>query len=254
MSFFGFNPRQTSAFSEENPSPFNVSPFYSARSRWDKLDAQEKSPINIRNRIDRLIPQYDLAARMRALIEKQLDMLQIYIVEPIWTYSRMLNINLASGVWLDRIGTRLGLPRPLGSHIRNLDVFGFDGQKLEGFYNAPFESANKISLGRVGIKDQIYKALLRSRVIALRVQPNVAGLSKCLTALVDDFYLKRQAYNHISISHRHDRTVTVWIHSPKIVPYNILYALRMLRDKNIREQVIPLPPATLFELKITIDG
>ena len=76
-----------------------------------------------------------------------------------------VQIDTAEGVWLDYLGTRLGLKRPATTDPALDDRFGFDMAGL-GFDQAPFrgDAANDAVYP---LPDAVYRKLLRARAILL---------------------------------------------------------------------------------------
>ena len=134
--------------------------------RWSPIELFDiAEPLNVADHLDLLIGQYDEPPRLRALIEGLLQLHQRELVEQLCRLENFSLVDLAEGVWLDRIGQRLGLYRPTDRSYRFL---GFGrGEDRGTFGEVPFHStAGEIS--RSGISDPWYRSLLKGQGIRLR--------------------------------------------------------------------------------------
>lgn len=107
------------------------------------------------------------AMTLRILVGETIGVLRDQIVEPSRRLEQMLTLDEASGIWLDRIGDRLGFPRPRQTRrAADDDYFGFDSHGT-GFDQAPLWSTNPFLGGTEGISDAYYRRMLRARAISL---------------------------------------------------------------------------------------
>ena len=127
--------------------------------------------IDIASRVDLLLPQYDRAERLKALLSGIIGIAQSEIVDPLLAMSRAINPDIAEGVLLDWLGLRLGLPRPsVPQVIRDDDLaFGFEGvTRSRGWNQAPFRSSSALLERVAPIGDNAYANLLKARARRLR--------------------------------------------------------------------------------------
>jgi len=87
------------------------------------------------------------------------------------------------GVWLDHIGQRLGLPRPL---VLAVAFFGFDDAGV-GWGQAPYVSPATRHASRVGVADAIYRMLLAARGRYILGGADGETLTAVLDILYTDF-------------------------------------------------------------------
>jgi len=78
--------------------------------------------------------------------------------EPLAELGEQLNLNVTD-VWLDRIGQRLGLARPL---VATGKFFGFDNAGV-AFDQSPFSDPAARHASRIGVADRYYRRMLRAR-------------------------------------------------------------------------------------------
>lgn len=115
--------------------------------------------------LDYLITQYASSTRLRALIRAILNVSDQQILSVADELQRCLNIDLASGYWLDRMGRLLGLERPSVVSADYDDVIRF-GVRGAGFGNFPFVLSSLLEYSPLGDGD--YRRLLKSRIVSLR--------------------------------------------------------------------------------------
>ena len=115
--------------------------------------------------LDYLITQYRDSRRLRALIRAILNVSDQQILSVSDQLERCLNIDLASGYWLDRMGRLLGLKRPSILTAIYDDVIRF-GVRGAGFGNFPFVQSEMLTREPLGDSD--YRRLIKSRIITLR--------------------------------------------------------------------------------------
>ena len=121
-----------------------------------------------------LISQYPPSDPIHKLVQKMYDIRDEEITGAVAKLQRMTRIDDAEGVWLDKIGTRLRLPRPTA--IGNREAFGFNdaGQPFDA---APFEDESGVA--RSGIADIAYRKLLKARAQALISAGKVPEIETC---------------------------------------------------------------------------
>ena len=144
--------------------------------------------LDIASRTDLLLPQYDGATRMRALLSALIGVVQAEVVDPLERLERAINPDEASGVLLDWLGLRLDMPRP---YVLNADAryFGFRGTEPSGgrtFGQAPFFSQRARVEDLEPIGDVVYRLLLKARARGRRGGANRETLEAILAILWPD--------------------------------------------------------------------
>lgn len=124
---------------------------------------------------DLLIWQWRNSPNLTALVEIWLDVITENIETPLVALGEMRNLNTARGIWLDRIGERLGLLRP-SAVAKPDDYFGFDDAGL-GFDRGRL-TGNAENLPREPIGDELYRQLLRARGVALYAEGTLADFTR----------------------------------------------------------------------------
>ena len=185
------------------------------------------APFDLRTGSDRLIHQYDRADTLRELISQRLDLLQSSIITPLSKLERMMNIDLADGIWLDRIGERLGFPRPIGDWVvGGYETFGF-GPDDTGFDQAPFNSVTPYRWYRPAISDDLYRALLHGRARTLRFAPTRANLIETVRAVLGEDAIFGVVEGDLQVQ----------IH---VVDHREEYLVSLLRQPAILRSVLPV--------------
>ena len=112
---------------------------------------------------DLLIDQWRNSRTVTGLVQAFLTRVEEEVEKPLERLKEMLCIDDAEGVWLDRIGERLGLRRPQVQFSG--DRFGFDGAG-EAFDQAPFSGIQE-EANIVPMADTLYRKLIKARRRAL---------------------------------------------------------------------------------------
>lgn len=115
---------------------------------------------------DYVLSQYapERAPRLAALIDGVLGLVDRELYAPLRASVAARSSDTATGLWLDRIGERLGFPRP--STAQSGPRFGFPGgPQAQPFDTAPFAG---LQFNREPVTDGVYRALLRIRGRVLR--------------------------------------------------------------------------------------
>ena len=110
-----------------------------------------------------LLQQWRGSPRMTALAEALLGVIDQELLQPLAALERQMRFDSASGVWLDHIGARLGMPRP-ATLVTDFDFFGFDASGGVGFDQGIFATVNLALSPRVPVGDDYYRRLIRLRV------------------------------------------------------------------------------------------
>ena len=125
-----------------------------------------------------LLGQWQQTTRLRAVIEDGLGSIQTDFHQAVRQISRMNSLDDAEGVWLDRIGLRLGLPRPATTDP-TIDIrFGFDAAGV-GFEQQPFRgvAAND---SVYPLPDRLYRRFIRARAVAVVSDGTTASLTRAV--------------------------------------------------------------------------
>ena len=121
---------------------------------------------NVLNNINRVASQWndvDSPDFYGQLINK-LQLFNDVFIQP-FTFAAMQNsLDLAEGVFLDYLGQRLGLQRPIVDDIASLEFIGFSAEDV-GFDQGPFRTIDPLLGRNIGISDDYYRRILKGRVI-----------------------------------------------------------------------------------------
>ena len=142
------------------------------------------SPVS--NRINLLMSQWDNdELPLRGFLLEFLRIAESDIENKLEEIRRMQSIETAEGVWLDYIGYRLGVLRPLDT-ISTHSYFGFGGKdRATGFDQAPLYSDDQAIIEYIGIQDNIYRALLRAASSSLCSSGSTADVREASQKLYD---------------------------------------------------------------------
>ena len=149
-------------------------------------DSQPSSPvIDLDSRVDLLIPQYEEATSLRVFLRGAISLLKVEVVKPLEAMSRGMNPEIATGVLLDWLGTRLAFPRPF---VATADAvfFGFSGTKTHGgrtFGQAPFHSVKRGLELIEPVGDETFSRFLLARARRLRGGADRETIEAVLTIL-----------------------------------------------------------------------
>ena len=112
-----------------------------------------------------VVGQWALAPRLRGVIDSFTDRIGGEIMTAIDRLAAMRSLETAEGVWLDFLGTRLGLDRPSVADPSMDARWGFDGPpQSRGFDQAPYrgDAAND---ARYPLPDEVYRLMLGARAV-----------------------------------------------------------------------------------------
>ena len=111
---------------------------------------------------DLLIPPRYNADTIRKTVSAQVSTIQSDVEKAVKAFLDMADIDLAEGVWLDRLAARVGIRRPYIHNSQTLR-FGFHGPtRSRGFEQASFNSTEP-SGEYVGLSDDIFRKLIKAR-------------------------------------------------------------------------------------------
>lgn len=132
--------------------------------------------------IDALEPvqsQYAASPRILSLLVRKAALLDPGRDLMLW-YDGMFNPKTAEGVGLDIWGRIVGIGRKLW--VQNLEFFGFHGQNLQNFDQAPFW-IQSIASGQVDLSDEAYRFLIFYKAMANIGKSTVQALNALLDSL-----------------------------------------------------------------------
>jgi len=144
-----------------------------------------------------LLAQWEPATRLRAVIDIWLDELRTQDAAAD-RLQDMLRLETAEGAWLDRLGERVGLPRPFAVEPDASDTFGYDDAG-QAFDQARFRDAFSEALEP--IDDDLFRRCIRARIRRVTALPTIVTL----TAACQDVDPTARLVDG------HDKTVTVTV-------------------------------------------
>ena len=112
--------------------------------------------------LEPVISQYAASPRILALLVKQAALLDPGKDLMLW-YDGIFNPRTAEGVGLDIWGRIVGIGRKLW--VENTEFFGFHGQNLQNFDQAPFW-IQSLSSGQVDLTDEAFRFLIFYKAMA----------------------------------------------------------------------------------------
>ena len=134
--------------------------------------------------IDALEPvqsQYAASPRILALLVKKAALLDPGRVLLRWDEG-IFNPKTAQGVGLDIWGRIVGIGRKLW--VENVDFFGFHGQNLQNFAQAPFW-IKSLASGQVDLSDEAFRFLIFYKAMANIGESTMAAVNSMLSALFE---------------------------------------------------------------------
>ena len=131
--------------------------------------------------INLLIGQWQDSPVLKGFIEEFLDMVREQALPAIQTLKSMREIETAEGVFLDALGTRLGVDRPATTDPTQDVRFGFDAAGLP-FDQAPFRGDAEND-AVYPLPDSLYRSLLRARAILDLGNGSIVAFNEAILAL-----------------------------------------------------------------------
>ena len=154
-------------------------------------------PVDPDDTLNLLIRQYYGAVKLRALITGILNVMETELTAPMMSIERAFNPDESSGILLDWIGKRLGLPRPSVASA-NAEYFGFKGTVTAAgktFDQAPFFT-HRAGIEQVEpVGNVIYRKLLKARARRLRGGTDRITIEAVLNILFGNGYAVESLYN-----------------------------------------------------------
>ena len=132
---------------------------------------------------DLLISQWANADRLQHVLQIYLDTSEQEIDKAVNDITDMLNIDKALGVWLDRIGIRVGIRRPYSTDPSSDERWGFDGvAQARGFDQAPFKGA-PVNDAVFPLPDVVFRRVVKSRIIAILTDGTLSAFRQAALTL-----------------------------------------------------------------------
>ena len=128
-----------------------------------------------------LIPQWSSAPNLNALIDTWLEILDEQILQPLEYLKSQRKIETAEGVWLYKIGERLGVSPPSVINRNPDDLFGFAVNNV-GFDQGRIYDED-IILTRETVSDILFRAFLKARAITLLSHGDAPAFEKALSVI-----------------------------------------------------------------------
>ena len=155
-------------------------------SNWSRPEFSLTAPaLDVTRHLDLVISQYAESTRLTSLLGGILEVFQAELVDPLHQLPDLAILALASGIWLDYLGERLGLTRPyrLSTDLR---YFGFgDASDRGSFDEAVFRSTAPDLSNQVQIGDNWYRSLLKGRALTLRLGDSVPDIERVCAVVFD---------------------------------------------------------------------
>ena len=130
-----------------------------------------------------LIGQWTAAPRLRGLVDLFLDDIRNRVVPVLERLRLFEEIDTAVGVWLDRLGVRLGLRRPASTDPQQDERIGFTGPtQAQGFDQAPF-AGDQANQAVYPLPDAIYRRMCRARAILLLGDGTIQTFKRAVQAI-----------------------------------------------------------------------
>ena len=133
---------------------------------------------------DLLIGQWRNSDRLRGAVQIFLDLVEEELESALDALARMRSLDTAEGYWLDAIGARLGIRRPLLTSREVPDIgdrWGYDSIG-EPYGHAPFKGSEEHAT-TAPAGDDIYRRLIRARAITITGSPTIGTLRAALREL-----------------------------------------------------------------------
>ncbi len=134
------------------------------------------------NNSDLLIQQHSERPNIVALIDRIDEIIQNELCDAATELETQFSVLTATGVWLDRIGERFGLPRPFLA-ADEITTFGFDSNGT-GFDQQPFTDETDDT--GVPVADSFYRQLIIARGGQLITDGSVPSMDAILQAAFGD--------------------------------------------------------------------
>ena len=155
-------------------------------SLWSLSEYALTAPaLDVTRHLDLVISQYAESTRIISLLDGILEVFQTELVVPLLQLPDLAILDLASGIWLDYLGERLGITRPyrLSTDLR---FFGFgDASDRGSFDESVFRSTAPDLSNQVQIGDNWYRSLLKGRSLTLRLGDSVPDIEMVCAVVFD---------------------------------------------------------------------
>ena len=112
-----------------------------------------------------LLTQWDSAPRLKGIVDEVLVPMRDDALSSLARLQEMQDVDRAEGVWLDRIGLRLGVRRPFTADQTLVNYFGFDKAGVP-FDASPFRG-NQASELTFPLPDVHWRKLIKARGVTV---------------------------------------------------------------------------------------
>lgn len=110
---------------------------------------------------DLLIGQWRNAPKFYTMVDKTIGIVQEDVSDTLEQLTRMWNVDEATGIWLDFLGVRVGIIRPLVEDPTMSRRFGFSGTQAWSFDLAPFRGV--LDDQKYPLSDVIFRRFVKAR-------------------------------------------------------------------------------------------
>ena len=149
---------------------------------------------------EELITQWIDAPRLRAFINEITLMFDELLMQPLEYLEQQIGIDTASGYWLNAFGNRFGMNRPLVTRS-SFTQFGFRGDDDAGsFDQSSFDTLESFLVPTEGIGDEVYRALLKMRAMALITSMTLPFMQDAIREVISDATLEDVGDHSVSIN------------------------------------------------------
>lgn len=142
---------------------------------------------------DLLISQWRFAPKMNTLVQTNIDIVQEDVGDTLTQLERMFNVDTAEGVWLDYLGIRVGIYRPLLRVPANQSRFGWRTVSPPGSPQSPPYSFDQASFkgdienqNRFPMSDFIFRRLVKARGILVVSRGNFESFVRAVRLIDPD--------------------------------------------------------------------
>ena len=127
-----------------------------------------------------VIGQWAGSPKLRALIDIGVDPLRTNVVTALERLKLMRSVETAEGVWLDYIGLRVGLRRPVTADPAADERFGFEGpSQSRGFDLAPFKG-DVANDAVYPLNDGLFRKFIKARALLVLGDGTFATFAKAV--------------------------------------------------------------------------
>jgi len=184
------------------------------------------------------LSQYANAEKMNALLDAFVTIMQTSVVDVLETLNRAMNPDEVDGVFLDRLGIRLGMTRPrVQDNTR--EFWGLEGTRDNygrPLSQAPFWTEDPTAIVYAPIGNSVFRSILFARARKLHGDMGIEAWEDCFTALT-------RVSGSMEITNIQDFQVTITIEdlSPGMD--------QVMRMRSIAEKFLPMSSGVNYLLR-----